>query len=280
MKVTLAKTAGFCYGVNRAVNTVFELLEQEKKVCTLGPIIHNDQLVAELTAKGVRCVKSCNEVLEGETLVIRSHGVENKVYETLKSVGVNYVDATCPFVTKIHNIVFEASKENRTVIIVGDALHQEVVGIKGHAFGKVFVVSGPDELKELLRENGNDNITVVAQTTFNKQVFKECKKIVNSNCKNAKIHDTICNATSARQEEARSLSCENDIMIVVGGKHSSNTAKLYYVSKENCERTFLVETADELTSEMLKNGENIGVVAGASTPKNVIEAVIEKILSQ
>ena len=280
MKVSLAKTAGFCYGVNRAVNTVFELLEQNKKVCTLGPIIHNDQLVAELSVKGVRCVENSSEVKEGETLVIRSHGVEKSVYETLKLHGIDYVDATCPFVTKIHNIVFEASKKNRTIIIVGDALHQEVIGIKGHAFGKVFVVSGPNELTELLEKISNDTITVVAQTTFNKQVFKECKLVVNSICKNAEIFDTICNATSARQEEARLLSKNNDVMIVVGGKHSSNTAKLFYVCKENCERTFLIETADEISQDMLTDGENIAVVAGASTPKSVIEAVIEKILDQ
>ncbi len=278
MKITLAKTAGFCFGVNAAVQTVYDLLEENKKVCTLGPIIHNPQLVAELEAKGVRIVNSPEEVSQGETLVIRSHGVEKSVLDLCDSLNVNYVNATCPFVAKIHKIVAEYSANGYVTIIAGDRNHQEVKGIIGHTTGEYHVIADTEELDNLLKNNPNlasENVTLVSQTTFNAKIWKKVQKNLKKVCTNAKIFDTMCNATSLRQEEAHTLSLESDCVIVIGGKHSSNTAKLYDVCKLNCEKTFLIETASELPLEVLKECKSIGVVAGASTPAGIIKEAIK-----
>ncbi len=278
MKITLAKTAGFCFGVNAAVQTVYDLLNEGKKVCTLGPIIHNPQLVAELESKGVRIVNSPEEVTQGETLVIRSHGVEKSVLDLCDSLNVDYVNATCPFVAKIHKIVAEYSKQGYITIIAGDKNHQEVKGIIGHTVGEYFVIADTEELDNLLKNNPtlvSKNVTLVSQTTFNAKIWKKVQKNLKKVCTNAKIFDTMCNATSLRQEEAHTLSLESDCVIVIGGKHSSNTAKLYDVCKLNCEKTFLIETANELPFEFLKGCKRIGVVAGASTPAGIIKEAIK-----
>lgn len=278
MKITLAKTAGFCFGVNAAVQTVYDLLEKGEKVCTLGPIIHNPQLVAELEAKGVRTVASPNEVLEGETLVIRSHGVEKAVTDLCDDLKINYVDATCPFVAKIHKIVAEHSLNGYITLIAGDKDHQEVKGIIGHTFGEYHVLADTDELDILLKNNPDlcdKNVILVSQTTFNAKIWQKVQKNLKKVCTNAKIFDTMCNATSMRQEEAHTLSLESDAVIVIGGRHSSNTAKLYDVCKSNCDKTFLIETAAELPFAELKDCLNIGVVAGASTPAGIIKEAIK-----
>ena len=179
MKITLAKTAGFCFGVNRAVKMVYELLDSGKKVCTLGPIIHNPQMVEELSARGVRIVNSPKEVGQNETLVIRSHGVTDSVYTELKTNNTDFADATCPFVAKIHKIVSQKSREGYTVIVAGDANHQEVIGICGHVFGDVFVIANPNELEDLLKNHNNFNqnrVIMVSQTTFNAEIWDECQK--------------------------------------------------------------------------------------------------------
>ncbi|MGI6279131.1 MAG: 4-hydroxy-3-methylbut-2-enyl diphosphate reductase, partial [Acutalibacteraceae bacterium] len=278
MKVKLAKTAGFCFGVDRAVNTVYELLEKGKKVCTLGPIIHNPQLVEELSQKGVRIVNDPSEVQKGETLVIRSHGVGKAVLKTAKDSGIEVVDATCPFVSKIHKIVDENSTMGAVTIIAGDSNHQEVKGIIGHCGGECYVVSSPDELDKLLKSNdnfGGRQVILVAQTTFNAETWETIQKNLKKICTNAKIFDTICNATSMRQNEANELSRECDAIIVIGGKHSSNTAKLYDVCQKNCSKTFHIETAFELADIDLKDCGCVGVVAGASTPACIIKEVIK-----
>ena len=277
MKITKAETAGFCFGVNRAVNMVYELLNEGKKVCTLGPIIHNPQLVEELSLKGVRIVESPDEVNEDETLVIRSHGVEREVFENAKQKGIDVADATCPFVSKIHKIVAENSLAGAVTIIAGDKNHQEVKGIVGHCYGDCFVVASEEELDSLLQNESflvEKNIILVSQTTFNAKIWGNIQKILKKVCTNAKIFDTICNATSLRQSEADKLSGSSDAVIVIGGRHSSNTAKLYDVCRKNCHNTFLIETAEELPLENLKGLENIGVVAGASTPAGIIKEVI------
>ena len=278
MKITLAKTAGFCFGVNRAVQSVYDLLEKGERVCTLGPIIHNPQLVEELKQRGVRIVESPEEVKEGETLVIRSHGVEESVTERAKELGVKTEDATCPFVAKIHNIVAQKGKEGYVTLIAGDASHQEVRGIVGHCTGEVFVFSGEEELAKLLAQNENfaeKSVILVSQTTFNEKIFIKCRNILKKVCTNAEIFDTICNATSMRQREARELSEKNDVMVVIGGRHSSNTAKLYDVCREKCGRTYLVETAAELSEIDFTGCGSVGVVAGASTPAGIIKEVIK-----
>ena len=278
MRITLAETAGFCFGVDRAVKTVEGLLDKGERVCTLGPIIHNQQLVEELNRRGARIVGSPDEVKTGETLVIRSHGVEPEVIENAEKLGIKTVDATCPFVAKIHKIVAGKSREGYTVLIAGDASHQEVKGIVGHCRGSVFVFSGEEELLLLLEKEENfagKRIILAAQTTFNEEIFVKCKNILKKVCTNAEIFDTICNATSMRQQEARELSCVNDAMIVIGGRHSSNTAKLFDVCREKCGRTYLIETAAELSGTDLSDCGSVGVVAGASTPAGIIKEVIK-----
>ena len=278
MNVTLAKTAGFCFGVNRAVNTVYDLLQKGERVCTLGPIIHNPQLVDELSQKGVRIVNSPDEAKSGETLVIRSHGVEKSVIDYCTQNGIKFVDATCTFVSKIHKIVYEKSRDGYLVIIAGDMNHQEVKGIVGHSVGDTFVVQDDLELEDLLRKNGNfaeKNIILVSQTTFNKKVWQKIEKNFKKVCTNAEIFDTICNATAMRQQEAFELSKLNDAVVVIGGKGSSNTAKLFDVCKANCSNTYWVETADELNISDFSNYENVAVVAGASTPAGIIKEVLK-----
>ena len=278
MKITLAKTAGFCFGVNAAVQTVYDLLEKGEKVCTLGPIIHNPQLVAELEEKGVRIVNTPQEVNKGETLVIRSHGVEKVVTDLCDNMKICYVDATCPFVAKIHKIVAEHSLNGHITLIAGDKEHQEVKGIIGHTFGEYYVIANTDELENLLKNNPNlcdKKMILVSQTTFNTKIWQKVQKNLKKVCTNTKIFDTMCNATSMRQEEAHTLSLKSDAVIVIGGKHSSNTTKLYDVCKSNCDKTFLIETAKELPLAILKDCENIGVVAGASTPAGIIKEAIK-----
>ncbi len=276
MRVTVAKTAGFCFGVNRAVEMVESLSDSGKKVCTLGPIIHNRQLVDKLAAKGVRIVETPEEANSDEVLVIRSHGVPEEVEQIAKNHCAEVCDATCPFVAKIHKIVKSAGEEGRTVFIAGDALHSEVLGIKGHTKGETYVFSNEAELENLLKslENvGEIPITLVAQTTFNAELWVKCQKIFKKVCTNEIIFDTICNATSLRQLEAAELAAKCDVMVVVGGRHSSNTKKLFEVCKKYCERTYLVETASELRPQSLSNVGSVGIVAGASTPAGIIKEV-------
>ena len=275
-QVILAKTAGFCFGVDRAVNLVYELVEKGVKVCTLGPIIHNAQLVADLESKGVKIINTVDEAPDGYTVVVRTHGVEKEVLDTLAQRGVEYVNATCPFVTKIHRIVSEQD-ENTVVLIAGDKNHPEVLGIKSYCKGPSFVFKNEDELLKIIQNNKfvqKNKAICVAQTTFSLNEQKKCKKIFEKLCTNCKIFDTICNATSDRQNEAEELSKKSDAMIVVGGRHSSNTCKLRDTGNANCP-TFLVETADELASLDLDGYNVIGVTAGASTPSVIIKEVLK-----
>jgi len=277
LKITLAKTAGFCFGVNRAVNTVYELLDENKKVCTLGPIIHNPQLVEELSNRGVRIVEKPDDVKSDEILVIRSHGVAKSVLDCAKEKNKSVVDATCPFVSKIHNIVFEQSMNDDIILIAGDINHSEVIGIMGHSVIPPFVFSSAEEFEELLKnhpEITKKSASMVAQTTFNAKKWDNIQEISKKLCTNVKIFDTICNATSARQDEARELSRNNDVMIVIGGKQSSNTTKLFEVCKSSCERTYHIQTAKELKPEWFESCGSVGVVAGASTPAGIIKEVI------
>lgn len=278
MKITIAKTAGFCFGVDRAVKMVYDLLDANESVATLGPIIHNKQLVSELADRGVRIVETPIEVKSGETLVIRSHGVEKSIYDEINKQKIKLADATCPFVAKIHKIVAENSAEGDIIFIAGDPEHQEVKGIIGHCLSQYYVFSEPYELEDLIKNNpefAEKSITAVSQTTFNAKKWAISQKILKKLYTNAKIFDTICNATSIRQTEAKKLASENDAMVVIGGRHSSNTAKLYEVCASVCKRTFLIETANELSFGDFSGCNSIGVVAGASTPAGIIKEVFK-----
>lgn len=278
MRITLAKTAGFCFGVDRAVQTVYGLLEENKKVATLGQIIHNDQLVNELKSKGVIVVDRPEDVPKGYTLVIRSHGVEEDIYKRAESLNLQVCDATCPFVAKIHKIVKERSALGDTILIAGDREHQEVKGIIGHIKGDYFVFSSLEDLEEIFKNNENlikKPLTAVSQTTFNAKKWGKAQIFLKKLCTNAKIFDTICNATSMRQSEAQKLAEDNDCMVVIGGRHSSNTSKLYDVCHAVCEKTVLIETAKELRKDFFSGCESVGVVAGASTPAGIIREVIK-----
>ena len=278
MKITLAKTAGFCFGVNRAVQMVYDLVENGDRVCTLGPIIHNSQMVEELAQKGVRVVQSPDEAEQNETLVIRSHGVGKSVYEAAAKIGVKVCDATCPFVSKIHKIVEEQSSLGDTILISGDEQHHEVIGIIGHCKGDYYVFSTEQELENLIENHPELKeipVTVVSQTTFNAKKWDFAQKFLKKVCTNAKIFDTICSATATRQSEANELAATNDVMVVIGGRHSSNTKKLFDVCASLCQCTHLVETAAELEASWFLNVGSVGVVAGASTPAGIIKEVIK-----
>lgn len=277
MKIILAKSAGFCFGVNRAVTIVNNLLEEGKKVTTLGPIIHNPHMVAELAERGVEIADTPNDLSSMDrTLVIRSHGVPQSVIDEIEQKGISYENATCPFVSKIHQIVKDNSREGKVILIAGDKNHPEVQGIVGHCEGEHYIFKNYEDLGKLLKklENvENISICVVAQTTYDVKEWKNCLKLLKKVYTNAKIFDTICSATSIRQSEAEELASISDIMVVIGGRQSSNTAKLFSVCKSKCERTYLIESAAELDDIALIDADIIGITAGASTPARIIKEV-------
>lgn len=275
MSVELAKTAGFCFGVKRAMEMVETLLADGKKVCTLGPLIHNPQTVASLAARGVSIVDDPDDVPLDATLVIRSHGVGRDVYDKIAARGLTVCDATCPFVDKIHRIVEEHSKAGEVVLIAGDENHPEVIGIRGFCDGPSYVFDSPESLQKLLDDPaviGEKSSVLVSQTTFQKKVFENCKKIAKKHYTNALLFDTICNATANRQQEAVELSQRHPVMVIVGGRQSSNTAKLCAVC-EPFSSAHLVETAAELSPDWFAGVRSAGLTAGASTPADIIKEV-------
>lgn len=276
MRVILAKTAGFCFGVDRAVNMAYELANSGARAATLGQLIHNSLVTDDLAAKGVRIISSPAEAQRGETVIIRAHGVAAEVYEELKGTGAEICDATCPFVKKIHRIVAENSGEDTEVFIAGDPNHPEVIGIEGHCKGEVNIFNSEAELDEIIKNDGKNydkRIIAVSQTTFSQKVWKICKEKIKKYYTNAKIFDTICFATRERQDEAALISKQSDMMIIIGDRHSSNTAKLKAVCSENC-YTYLVERAAELNTINFSHCATVGVTAGASTPSAIIKEVL------
>ena len=274
MRVEVAQTAGFCFGVDRAVSTVYRLLEEGKKAATLGPIIHNPQVTGDLAARGVRVVSRPEETPPGYTLVIRSHGVPREVEEKARALGLSYVDATCPFVKKIHNLAERAGEQGQVFLLAGDKNHPEVQGIVGHCKGENFVIKSSEELVELLKnhpELEKKPLAFAAQTTFHAGEWEKCAETLKKLCTNAAVFATICNATARRQKEAKTLAQRCDRMVVVGGRDSSNTAKLREICAEYCE-TYLIERADELP--VFSAGLSVGITAGASTPASIIKEVL------
>ncbi len=277
VQITLAKTAGFCFGVNRAVTMLYDLVDKGENICTFGPIIHNPQVINDLSDKGVNIIDSIHNVSPDKKVVIRTHGVEKGILKCCDECSVDYIDATCPFVKKIHKIVEKNSSESIPVLIAGDKNHPEVVGIKSYCNGDCYIFNSSFELEEILKNNqfsAEFPFIVVSQTTFSTKEWKKCVKIIKLHYTNANIFDTICSATEERQAEALLLSKKNDAMIIVGGRTSSNTAKLKAVCEPNCP-TYLIETAKELLDIAFCDVQSIGVTAGASTPDSIIKEVLK-----
>ena len=275
MEVIVAKTAGFCFGVKRAVEQVYEqIAKAEKPVYTYGPIIHNEEVVRDLEEKGVQVINSKEELeaLKESVVVIRSHGVGREIYELLERQGLELVDATCPFVKKIHKIVREQCEAGRRVIIVGNEHHPEVEGIKGWGNEYTLAVESLEEFENLaLRPD--EKLCIVAQTTFNYNKFQDLVEKISKTYYDILVLNTICNATQERQVEARQIASQVDVMIVIGGKNSSNTQKLYEICRRECKHTYYIQTLEDFKPEITGTVRSVGITAGASTPNQIIEEV-------
>ena len=284
MNVKTAKTAGFCFGVSRAVDRVYELIQSGvKPIYTLGPIIHNESVVSDLEEKGVHVISREDlESMEHGTVVIRSHGVGKDIYQLLEKRGLAYVDVTCPFVLKIHRIVERESAAGKHIVIIGDRDHPEVQGICGWINGPFTVIKTTEEAENFLPEEDRP-VCVVSQTTFNYNKFKDLveilgkKRYYNNVLDIFNVLNTICNATEERQKEAQEIAGEVDTMLVIGGRHSSNTQKLFEICKKECGNTYYIQTPVDLDSEMFQCSSYVGITAGASTPNKIIEEVQEHV---
>lgn len=275
MEVITAKTAGFCFGVKRAVEKVYDQVNYGKKeIYTYGPIIHNEEVVSDLESKGVKVLESRKELeqLQSGTVIIRSHGVGKKIYQMIEEKGLELVDATCPYVRKIHRIVSEKSEQGRQIIIIGNDTHPEVEGIKGWCIHPAIVVADRMQAEALKLPEGS-KICVVSQTTFNYNKFKNLVEIIDKKGYDIDVINTICSATEERQLEAGELADKVDAMIVIGGKSSSNTQKLFEICKANCVNTYYIQTLDDLELYSLPPVNCVGITAGASTPNYLIKEV-------
>ena len=274
MEVVLAKSSGFCFGVKRAVDRVYEQLAENKKIYTYGPIVHNDDVVADLEEKGVKVLNTKEELTEltEGSVVIRAHGVPKEIYEIMEQKNIECIDATCPFVKRIHKIVEKESAEGRRIIVIGNAKHPEVEGIRGWCKTPATVI---ESREEALQFNGSkdDKYCVVSQTTSNYKKFQELVEIFQKKGYDIIVANTICSATEERQKEASELAAKADVMIVIGGTHSSNTRKLYELCKSECENTYYIQTLADLQLELPNSVELVGITAGASTPNKIIEEV-------
>ena len=275
MQVTVAKSAGFCFGVQRAVDTVYEQVEKGvRPIYTYGPIIHNEVVVQDLEEKGVQVLENQEDLeqLNEGTVIIRSHGVGKEIYDQISAKGLNCVDATCPFVKKIHRTVEKESAAGRQIIIIGNDNHPEVEGIKGWCRHPALVIESAEQAEALNLPEGT-KVCVVSQTTFNYKKFKDLVEILDKKRYDRIVVNTICNATEERQTEARQIAGKVDAMIVIGGSHSSNTQKLFEICRKECDNTYYIQTVHDLDLEVLRSTGLVGITAGASTPKKIIEEV-------
>ncbi|HLM61977.1 MAG TPA: 4-hydroxy-3-methylbut-2-enyl diphosphate reductase [Pyrinomonadaceae bacterium] len=271
MEVLIADEYGFCFGVERAVEMVEEALSEGDAVRTLGPLIHNDQEMARLATHGVSTINAPVQIQRGETAVIRAHGVTPQIEAELREKASKVVDATCPFVTKVQKLASRAAAQDRHVVVVGNPDHPEMIGVFGYAPEHAFVVNNAEEVSALPRLK---NPLVVSQTTIKLQNFLDVAEAVKAKADGeTQIVNTICSATRDRQDAARALAGEVDAFYIIGGRHSSNSRKLLAVCKEQCEKSFLIETEDEINAENLRGVKRVGLTAGASTPNWLIEKV-------
>ena len=275
MDVTVAKTAGFCFGVKRAVEKVYDQIEKGKApIYTFGPIIHNEEVVRDLEERGVKVLETAEELrqLTDGVVVIRSHGVGKDIYDILEKNGIEIIDATCPFVKKIHRIVSEQNENGRRVIIVGNGKHPEVEGIKGWGNDDTLVIETAEEFEKLQISDG-EKLCIVAQTTFNYNKFQDLVEKISKTRYDILVLNTICNATQERQVEARQIASQVDVMIVIGGRNSSNTQKLYEICRRECKETYYIQTLKDFKPEKAGSVRSVGITAGASTPNQIIEEV-------
>lgn len=275
MEITVAKSAGFCFGVDKAINTVYNELEKEK-LYTYGPLIHNKKVIEDLEQKGANIINSIDDIEQERTVIIRSHGISKQLYKDLETKNIKYIDCTCPFVKKIHNIVKENYKDGNTIVIIGDKAHPEVIGINGWCDNTAIIIQSTQEAKGLELHN---NYAVVSQTTFSTQKFETIINILKSKKIHFKLYNTICNATSNRQSEAVELAKKADKMLIIGDKKSSNTQKLYDICSSICKKSYYIETIDDLELNIFRTNDRIGITAGASTPSAIIKEVI-KVMSE
>ena len=277
MEVVLAKTSGFCFGVKRAVDTVYEQIDktgEAGEIYTYGPIIHNEEVVKDLEKKGVKVLndKEALESVERGSIIIRSHGVSKEICELIEDKGLECIDATCPFVKRIHRIVEKESGNGRRIIIIGNDGHPEVEGIKGWSKTSAVVVESPEQAQNFEAKK-DEKLCIVSQTTFNYKKFQDLVEIFRKKGYDIIVANTICNATEERQREATELAARADVMIVIGGTHSSNTRKLYELCQSECENTYYIQTLEDLQLELPNSVELVGITAGASTPNKIIEEV-------
>ncbi len=277
MKLKLAESAGFCFGVNRAVSEVFKLIESgEKNIMIMGELIHNPYINRKIKEAGVEVIDTPEEAKDGATLIIRTHGITKDNYDKLKKKDIKIIDLTCPFVSKIQKKAEEAEKNGATILIFGHAEHPEVAGIVSHC-RNAYVFDSLDSFKKIALPK-DEKLHIVSQTTMNQNDFNSCVDYAKKIYTNLFISDTICNATIERQEEAEKLAKQCDFMVVIGGKNSSNTTRLFEVAKTYCPATFLIEDADDVPLGAFSENSIVGVTAGASTPKQIIDSVCKKIL--
>ena len=275
MNIIVAKSAGFCFGVNRAIKCCYNEIGNSKNIYTYGSIIHNKEVTNDLKIKGVEIIENISDIsnIENSKIIIRSHGVGKSVYDEIEKNKLNYVDGTCPFVKKIHNIVKENFNKNNNIIIIGDSNHPEIIGINGWCQNSAIIIKSVEEAKNIVINNDFET-TVVVQTTFRKEKFDNIINILKLNINNINIYNTICLATDKRQKEAIELSKKVDKMIVIGDKESSNTQKLYEICKKNCRNTYYIESIYDLVLNIFNSNDKIGITAGASTPSAIIKEVI------
>ena len=280
-KVKVAKSAGFCFRVKRAIDMVYEEAAKGGKVYTLGPVIHNEQVVSDLESKGVKVVDNIESLDAGQdtTVIIRSHGVPEEIINRLKEKNIRIVDATCPFVSKIHHIVKEKYNEGYHIVVIGNAKHPEVEGVCGWCGNSADVIGSVEEAGKY--SNYKDKkLCVVSQTTFNYKKFQDIVDILVKKSYDIVVMNTICNATEERQTEAGTIARQSDAMLVIGGKHSSNTQKLFEICKRVCPDTYFIQTLDDLDLKKLQSFRSVGITAGASTPNNIIKEVQSYVRSE
>ena len=281
--VSLAKSAGFCFGVKRAVNMVYsEMEEANEPIYTYGPIIHNDEVVKDMEKHGVRVIRSIEEVADLPTgkIIIRSHGVTRAEYQCMEAAGHEILDATCPFVKKIHRLAEQYTGDGYHLIIIGNPVHPEVVGIRGWCVTDRVTVLSSIEEAEAFQPSSEEKICIVAQTTFNYKKFEELVEIISKKGYDISVINTICSATEERQTEAREIARQTDAMIVIGDKNSSNTQKLFEICKKECENTYYIQTSNDMDYASLREYHHVGITAGASTPNNIIEEVSKNVRNE